>query len=137
MNKGTIVGLNIAAVGVLAGVASAIPLSVSELADQRGFDTREIAQGGGGGSSVGQDAESIGPYMTQLVMNAELGEQNTEEQPAAISGETCMLLGAGFLALAWWQGWSRGKGLIPRKSIIPGLLVLAESLRSMAVSSLS
>ena len=51
MKKATIVGLSIAAVAGLAGMASAAPLRVSELVDRGGLGVSEIGQGGGGGSS--------------------------------------------------------------------------------------
>ena len=116
MKKGTIGSLPIAVVGVLASMASAIPLSVSAFATQEGFETREIIQGDEGRASVRQGTESIGPYVTQLAMIGELGELNTQEQSAPMSGSILILLGAGFLALAGWQHWSHGNGLIQRKS---------------------
>lgn len=119
MKKGTIGSLPIAAVGVLASMASALPLSVSVFANQGGLDPREITQGNEGRASVRQDVDDIGPYATQLAMVGELSELNTQEQSAPISGSFLILLGAAFLALAGWQHWSHGKGPIPRKSIVP------------------
>ena len=92
-----------AAMAGFAGMASAAPLGINEL-----------AQGGAGGGSVSQTAQNLGPSVSQNAPNGGLGLQNTtgfttnSVNSVPVSGSTLLMFGAGFVALAIWHRRYRG-----------------------------
>jgi hypothetical protein len=98
MKTVTMATLTIASVAGLAGMASALPFGVNNLPQGREFGSTitGLAQGGGGGSIVGQTAQTFGPSIVS---------QNSPSTPVSVpeAGTSLLLLGTGFVMLALWR----------------------------------
>jgi PEP-CTERM motif len=107
MNKTTLVLLSIASMAGAAGIASATPLGVNEVAQGIGSTQSQLAQGGAGGSNVSTAAQNIGSNVFQAALNSN-GTASVQTIPEP---GTLLLLGIGFVAVAIWQhrlrrGWT-------------------------------
>ena len=107
MNTTTLVLLSIASMAGAAGLASATPLGVNDVAQGVGSTQSQLAQGGAGGSNVAQGAQTLGPTVFQTAQN---GLTTNSLQSVPVPG-TLLLFGIGFVALAIWhhrfrQGWT-------------------------------
>ena len=82
-----------------AGLASATPLGVNDLAQGIGSTQSQLAQGGAGGSNVSQGAQNLGPTITQTAQNG----LTTSSVQAVPEPGALILLGIGLVAVAIWQ----------------------------------
>ena len=99
MNKTTLVLLSIASMAGAAGIASATPSGVKDVAQGIGSTQSQLAQDGAGGSNVSQGAQNIGPTVTQYAQNGlTTNSVQTVPEPGSL-----LLLGIGLLAVAIWQ----------------------------------
>ena len=105
MNKTTLVLLSIASMAGAAGIASATPLGVNEVARGVGSTQSQLVQSGAGGSNVSQGAQNLVPTVTQTAQN---GLTTNSVSSVPVPG-TLLLFGIGFVALAiWHQRFRRG-----------------------------
>jgi PEP-CTERM motif len=107
MNKTTLVLLSIASMAGAAGIASATPSGINDVAQGAGYTQSQLAQGGVGGTNVSAAAQNMGPAVSQAALNSN-GTASVQTVPEP---GTLLLLGIGFVAVAIWQhrlrrGWT-------------------------------